>query len=440
MMPLVGEFPRGSPVSPVLASRCLLHSHLISLSSALKTLLRAAQISSLTHSPARCLMRELGSATGGFANPGQRRPVVFLLRTKETRRRADRPSASPFKRGAAVAERLACSPSSEAKRVPSPAGSIPDFRMRESCRTMSLVGGAAPYSSRFTLIGSEDDDSKSRPKLFILSLAHFQKRGHVPTPLTGKFITCQGKPPGNPAREILLVSAVRRWGLIHLKSLPNSGLSFPPFHLLGFDDLRFPSAKSCVNFRVEFALSYATRDSMRMSRSPLALRRVKASDVQNSFSQAATLTDLVDPCGLQRKSLCVFFGQKRTNSYLNNYRGSADQVGPAICEKHLALPHSSSLSPKNRKEGRRVVRGDCVASVYEWAGKFKEGRTSVCHEKEAGRPSTSTTDCNTERPREIILLDTPVTALVSACEIVHGERPRIQKVCSSYAPENIMEE
>ncbi|KAJ8877593.1 hypothetical protein PR048_022048 [Dryococelus australis] len=64
--------------------------------------------------------------------------------------------------GASVAERLACSPPTNAKRIQSPARSLPDFRMPESRRTMPLVGGpsrdipfppslhsgAAPYSSQ----------------------------------------------------------------------------------------------------------------------------------------------------------------------------------------------------------------------------------------------------------------------------------------------------
>ncbi|KAJ8872578.1 hypothetical protein PR048_026184 [Dryococelus australis] len=43
-------------------------------------------------------------------------------------------------RGTMVAERLACSPPTKANRVQSPAGQ-PDFRMWESCWTMTLVGG-----------------------------------------------------------------------------------------------------------------------------------------------------------------------------------------------------------------------------------------------------------------------------------------------------------
>ncbi|KAJ8894022.1 hypothetical protein PR048_006632 [Dryococelus australis] len=43
--------------------------------------------------------------------------------------------------GAAVAERLARSPPNKANRVRSPAGSLTDFRMWGSCRTMPLAGG-----------------------------------------------------------------------------------------------------------------------------------------------------------------------------------------------------------------------------------------------------------------------------------------------------------
>ncbi|KAJ8872713.1 hypothetical protein PR048_026327 [Dryococelus australis] len=68
--------------------------------------------------------------------------------------------AWPHTRGAPVAERLARSPPTKANRVQSSAGSLMDFRMWESCRTMPFVGGfsrgspvsppfhsgAAPYS------------------------------------------------------------------------------------------------------------------------------------------------------------------------------------------------------------------------------------------------------------------------------------------------------
>ncbi|KAJ8883185.1 hypothetical protein PR048_015025 [Dryococelus australis] len=42
--------------------------------------------------------------------------------------------------GAAVAERLDCSPTTKVNRVESAAGSLPDFSKRESCRTIPLVG------------------------------------------------------------------------------------------------------------------------------------------------------------------------------------------------------------------------------------------------------------------------------------------------------------
>ncbi|KAJ8873644.1 hypothetical protein PR048_024466 [Dryococelus australis] len=80
--------------------------------------------------------------------------------------------------GAAVAERLACSPPTKVNRFQSPTGS-PDFRKWESCRTMPLVGfsrgptGSLALSFRrrsmltsITLIGSQDLAVKSRPDLF----------------------------------------------------------------------------------------------------------------------------------------------------------------------------------------------------------------------------------------------------------------------------------
>ncbi|KAJ8888445.1 hypothetical protein PR048_007935 [Dryococelus australis] len=86
--------------------------------------------------------------------------------------------------GATVARRSACSPPTKAIRVQSPAWSIPDFRIWESCRTMPLVGGSprvCPVSpaisfrrcsilTSITHIGSQDLDVKSRPNLFTHSL------------------------------------------------------------------------------------------------------------------------------------------------------------------------------------------------------------------------------------------------------------------------------
>ncbi|KAJ8891531.1 hypothetical protein PR048_004059 [Dryococelus australis] len=49
----------------------------------------------------------------------------------------------------AVAERLACLPLTKANWVQSPAGSLPDFRLRESCMTMPLVSGFSRGSPVF---------------------------------------------------------------------------------------------------------------------------------------------------------------------------------------------------------------------------------------------------------------------------------------------------
>ncbi|KAJ8875030.1 hypothetical protein PR048_022920 [Dryococelus australis] len=54
--------------------------------------------------------------------------------------------------GAAVAERLPCSLLTKANRVQSPAGSLPDFRMWESCRAMPLTSGFSRGSPSLSAI------------------------------------------------------------------------------------------------------------------------------------------------------------------------------------------------------------------------------------------------------------------------------------------------
>ncbi|KAJ8885391.1 hypothetical protein PR048_011588 [Dryococelus australis] len=90
--------------------------------------------------------------------------------------------------GPTVAERLDCSPPTQGE-----SGSIldrynPDFRTRQSCRTMPLVGGfsrgspvshapsfdAAECSPHFARIASQDLTVKSRPNLFNYSLFQAQ--------------------------------------------------------------------------------------------------------------------------------------------------------------------------------------------------------------------------------------------------------------------------
>ncbi|KAJ8897553.1 hypothetical protein PR048_002902 [Dryococelus australis] len=81
--------------------------------------------------------------------------------------------------GAAVAERLACSPSTKANRFQSPAGSLRIFvsgNRAGRCRwSLGFLGdlpfrpplhsSAAPFSPHFTLIGSQDLAFKSRPNI-----------------------------------------------------------------------------------------------------------------------------------------------------------------------------------------------------------------------------------------------------------------------------------
>ncbi|KAJ8880014.1 hypothetical protein PR048_020636 [Dryococelus australis] len=79
--------------------------------------------------------------------------------------------------GVTVTERLDCSPPTQAIRIQSLAGTLPDFRIWESCRTMPLLGGFSRGSPvppphfyilpSITLIGSQDVEVKSRPNFSI---------------------------------------------------------------------------------------------------------------------------------------------------------------------------------------------------------------------------------------------------------------------------------
>ncbi|KAJ8874150.1 hypothetical protein PR048_024992 [Dryococelus australis] len=89
---------------------------------------------------------------------------------------------------ATVAERLACSPPTKANWAQSPVGSLPDFRLWESCQTMPLVSGFSRGSPVYpalsfrrcsmfvsiTPVGSQDIVVKSPPppNLFTRSLTH----------------------------------------------------------------------------------------------------------------------------------------------------------------------------------------------------------------------------------------------------------------------------
>ncbi|KAJ8878816.1 hypothetical protein PR048_019402 [Dryococelus australis] len=90
---------------------------------------------------------------------------------------------------AAVVWWLDYSPPTPANRFRFPTGSLPDFRMWESCQTMTLLsafsrGSPVPCALsfrrcsilRFPLIGSQDLDVKSHPNLFTHSLTNDQMR------------------------------------------------------------------------------------------------------------------------------------------------------------------------------------------------------------------------------------------------------------------------
>ncbi|KAJ8867577.1 hypothetical protein PR048_031379 [Dryococelus australis] len=88
--------------------------------------------------------REEGNADANTARPGSvgcEGAGIEQPRDYRSKAAQRRPSAPGDAGGAAVAERLARSPPTIANRVRSPAGSLPEFRKRESCRAMPLVGG-----------------------------------------------------------------------------------------------------------------------------------------------------------------------------------------------------------------------------------------------------------------------------------------------------------
>ncbi|KAJ8867582.1 hypothetical protein PR048_031384 [Dryococelus australis] len=107
-----------------------------------------------------------------------REPITFQNSVGTARRH---PNVQSFYcEGAAVAERIACSPPTKATRVQSSAGSIPDFRRWESYRAMQLVDGfsrGSPVSTALafqrcstltsiTPIGSQGIAVKSSPNPF----------------------------------------------------------------------------------------------------------------------------------------------------------------------------------------------------------------------------------------------------------------------------------
>ncbi|KAJ8893451.1 hypothetical protein PR048_006049 [Dryococelus australis] len=95
------------------------------------------------------------------------------------------------RRGALEAERLAFSPPTQSKRVQSPAGSLPDLRMWESCQTMPLAGGfffgdlpfLPPFHSGAAPYSPQSPSSALKTSLLsatkISSLTHSLSRWHT---------------------------------------------------------------------------------------------------------------------------------------------------------------------------------------------------------------------------------------------------------------------
>ncbi|KAJ8891113.1 hypothetical protein PR048_010624 [Dryococelus australis] len=127
--------------------------------------------------------------------------------------------------GAAVAERLDCSPPTKASRVQSPAGS-PDLRKWESCWTMPLVGGfsrGSPVSpapsyrrcsifSSITLIDSQHLAVNSRPNLFTHSLTRTHAaRGGPPLPPPLRYATVPKRKIAHPVAGPQHQTLVRKY-------------------------------------------------------------------------------------------------------------------------------------------------------------------------------------------------------------------------------------
>ncbi|KAJ8881127.1 hypothetical protein PR048_017600 [Dryococelus australis] len=154
-----------------------------------------------------------------------------------------------------VAERLTCSLPTKVNQVRSPAGSLPDFCMWESCQTMSLVGGFSwgypvyptlafhrcSIPTSITLIDSQDLAINSRQNLFTHTLLTFgpQKNNNLLDPSgnvephyfsitsntligSGSCFICRSHNCGTRAGiAVLCESGGRGWGKIVLAHIRN---------------------------------------------------------------------------------------------------------------------------------------------------------------------------------------------------------------------------
>ncbi|KAJ8876054.1 hypothetical protein PR048_023962 [Dryococelus australis] len=147
-------------------------------------------------------------------------------------------TVTAFHEGAAVAERIACSPPTIASQVQSPAGSLPDFRMWESYRTMPLVGGfsrGSPVSqalsfrrcsilTSITLIASQYLAVENSPNLFTHSIMKAISTLDVAQSRTSHLVAraevlCRGR-GGSQAPEMVETPSVPRLSPVSMLITP----------------------------------------------------------------------------------------------------------------------------------------------------------------------------------------------------------------------------
>ena len=128
---------------------------------------------------------------------------------------------------------------------------------------------------------------------------------------------------------------------------------------------------------------------------------------------------------------------------------------------------AAPLSVYTKEEQRSVIRffvvGKCIrgrnpsktfgtiweqCTVYEWLEKLKNGRTNVTHDKGVGRPSTTITEENIERARDMVLLYRRVTLgeVAHVLQISHGSANELMhnklgfyKVCARWVPKQLID-
>ncbi|KAJ8869175.1 hypothetical protein PR048_030745 [Dryococelus australis] len=223
-------FPLGSPVSPRPFIPTLLHTHLASPSSSLKTSMLNSRPNLFTHSVNegdKCPKTHLKCANTFTSNLHVCYRAVYVnLGQNYLHRHARMPACRNYfllritnTPGVTVAERLACSPPTKAIRVQSPAGSL---QMWESCRFSRgyPISPTLSFRRRFilasiTLIGSQDHAICLFDCLGfrVASRAHaYLQTSFADSPLHGRFDTrganfvCGvGSISGKPFKTVVLV-------------------------------------------------------------------------------------------------------------------------------------------------------------------------------------------------------------------------------------------